>query len=349
MKQVLAVLMTITLGVTLAGCGSGRNAGVFRSSDGGKTFVASSTFNETENLGKARFVVLANDPSQPNVIYGGLVDEGIVVSIDAGQTWRSTSISTGTARAIAINPQTPTVVLVAYEKQLIRTTDQGATFEALYSDPNVVTSVAIDPATPTNLWLGNAQGGVLYSNNDGQTWSAMSSFPSSVTEVFVSPLGSAVIVGTAVNGVHVSADRGVTFEDRSPEVQGDTFSGGTAGSISAIDQSSQPGSPLWVASDDGLFMSTNLGREWVSVEEPLTGRETSLSQVYTPATASNSVFLLAGPNVARSDDGGTSWQVRAIPTEREVGAIVLVDAQTVVVGVVGAAESFFERTVTPGQ
>jgi hypothetical protein len=57
------------------------------------------------------------------------------------------------------------------------------------------------------------------------------------------------------------------------------------------------------------------------------------------------VLIVGGSTVAKSSDGGNSWEARAIPTERVLGALTMVDPQTILVGVSSSGPGFVERTL----
>ena len=63
---------------------AGTLAGVFKSTDGGKTWVASS-----QGLSNKDITALAVSPSQSNRLYCGTWGKGIYTSSDGGQNWQS--------------------------------------------------------------------------------------------------------------------------------------------------------------------------------------------------------------------------------------------------------------------
>ncbi|HET9377197.1 MAG TPA: hypothetical protein VFO40_19635, partial [Chthoniobacterales bacterium] len=127
--------------------GPGGDRGLFRTSDGGRTWKAVLTISENTGIND---VVM--DPSNPDVLYASayqrrrhvftLIDGGpesaIYKSIDAGETWNKVtsglpSVDMGRI-GLAISPADPNVVYAAVEAAdgkggLFRSTDKGANWE----------------------------------------------------------------------------------------------------------------------------------------------------------------------------------------------------------------------------
>ncbi|MFH0830744.1 MAG: hypothetical protein V1895_01660, partial [Parcubacteria group bacterium] len=105
----------------------------------------------------------------------------------------------------------------------------------------------------------------------------------------------------------------------------------------------QVGSPLTVATTEGLFSSTSLGQDWRVLPNPVAEAGT-LSGLAAGAGEQPLLIALAGNAVATSSDGGASWTTRDVPTDRPLGAATTVGS-TIVVGVTGESKGFIERTL----
>ncbi len=347
MKIKIAVLAIPLISLTLAGCASRANAGIFRSTDGGETYIASSKLDAESSLARRQIVSLASHPARPQSVFAGVVDGGVVLSSDGGQTWNSTSLQQGTTRDIAIHPQNVSTAYFAYRQQIIRTTDDGLTFQTLYADPAIVTTVTLDPASPPNIWAGTSNGQLLHSANEGLSWSVAASFDSAINDVIISPLGSAILVGTDEEGLAISADRGVTFTDRTPTRASLPALKADISQVIALAQSSQTASHIWAATDQGLIRSADLGLTWQLVSNPLSDSGELLSQLFVSDESNIDILIAANNTVAKSRDGGASWISRNLPTERVVGAVTFVDLKTIVTGVSGEGESVINSVLSP--
>jgi len=326
---------------TLAGCGGAADAGVFRSIDGGQSYVSSSLLDLESDFATDAVAALAVSPQASSTVAAGLEERGVIMSDDGGATWRSTVLQNGTPTSIAFHP-TGTQVYLAYGSQVIVTADGGQTFDTLYSAPALVTSVAVDPAAPSTMYAGGAGGQLVRSTNGGASWNVVETFTSDIVELFISPLGSTVIVATS-NDLFVSSD-GATYVSRSPLLV-NPRNRSTTVDVNAIAQSSQAGSPLVVVGPDGMFVSSDLGATWTSVNEPISSAAVPLIDVAVDPSNSSQVVIAGGSNVAKSNDGGQTWVARGIATGRTVGSLGIVDARTILVGVAGEGKSFIQRAL----
>lgn len=341
MKKSFLVVATAGV-ITLAGCGGAQDAGVFRSTDGGQSYVPSSIIDIEESFAADAVAALAVSPQSATTVVAGLEERGVVISDDGGANWRSTVLLEGTPTSIAFHPTEPTTYF-AYGSQVIVTSDGGQTFDTVYSGPALITSVAVDPAAPSTVYAGGIGGQLVRSTNGGVSWNVVETFTSDVLDVFVSPLNSDVVVAIE-DDLLISSD-GLTYASRSPIVIGSQNTRRNKAAVNAIAQSAQEGSPLVVVGPDGMYVSSDLGVSWTAVNEPLTSNEVELIDVVVDLANSSQVFIAGGTNVAKSNDGGQTWVARGIATGRSVGAVGIVNAGTLVVGVAGDGKSFIQRAL----
>src|SRR3989441_1086969 len=141
--------------------------GVFKSTDGGATWSATSLTNMW-------VTALAIDPVTPSTIHAGVLwswdsrwyGGGVFKSTDGGATWNSTTNIE--VADLVIDPQTPTTIYArtpypgAYKSM-----DGGATWSSIDH-----ALIAIDPRTPTTLYAGTLSG-VDKSIDGGATWFAV--------------------------------------------------------------------------------------------------------------------------------------------------------------------------------
>ncbi len=344
-RQIILGSVAVLALTLLSGCGSSSDAGIFKSVDGGASYIQSNTLDVEGTLASAEILDLVNRPSQPQVIFGAVASQGVVMSNDAGQNWTSTSLNTGTARELVFHPQNDEILYAAYEQQVIISQDGGQTFETLYADPALITTIAINPNAPANLWIGTQTGQLLNSKNGGRSWSVATSFRRAVTDVLVSPINGAIVVATQGSGLHVSADQGVSFEERTPTSTNTPGLSERQDSALVLAQSEQSNSPLFAATTKGLFMTSDLGRNWTIVNDPLSSADVPVTDLLVVPQNSSQIFILAGNNIAKSDDGGKSWFTRAVASERLAKTIVIIDPSNFLVGVAGEGTSFVERVI----
>jgi photosystem II stability/assembly factor-like uncharacterized protein len=182
-----------------AGAASG---GVWKTSDGGKTFEPIFDEQPVQAIG-----ALAVAPSDPRVVWAGtgeawvirdadIMGDGVYRSIDAGKTWTNMGLAeSGRVGRLLVHPANPDIVYVCalgrttgpqQERGVFKTIDGGRTWQrSLFVDENTGCSgLAIDAGDPNVLlagtwqvemhtWIENSGGpgsAVYITRDGGATW-----------------------------------------------------------------------------------------------------------------------------------------------------------------------------------
>ena len=164
-----------------------RDAGVFRTTDGGGSWQAARnglTFYPIRSL--------EIDPQHPNTLYAGTDYNGIWKSIDGGATWADSSVGLDKSLIvlnIAIDPINTNILYAGFGGgiglklgNIYKSVDGGATW--IMKDNGIprypetthtggVYSLAIDPAHPAVLYAGTIYDGAFRSTDGGQNWVAI--------------------------------------------------------------------------------------------------------------------------------------------------------------------------------
>jgi photosystem II stability/assembly factor-like uncharacterized protein len=161
----------------------GPGSGLYKSTDGGKTWRKLTTDLPQGDLGR---IVLAIAPSQPEIVYAMVEakESALYRSTNRGERWeRRSSAVNVTARpfyfaAMAVDPYDPDRVY-RLTFQLAISNDGGKTFNtfsyggALHPDHH---ALWIDPLNPQHLLIGT-DGGVYESFDRGQSWRMFRNLP----------------------------------------------------------------------------------------------------------------------------------------------------------------------------
>lgn len=190
MRQVWELALDPSDPWTVLAAGVGEDPGLYRSTDGGKTFaavggtgapvwpnalVAAATTPTTFYLGTSWNSTLGSLP-------------GIWRSRDTGSTWQRTVTglpAKAAVRDIAIHPATPTTLFIAVtgvdESGVYTSTDGGDSWRKLpgagLPDPAHVISLAVDPGDAAVMYVGagtDVDPGIYRSSDGGATWHSIS-------------------------------------------------------------------------------------------------------------------------------------------------------------------------------
>ncbi len=273
------------------------SGGVWKSSDGGLTFVPVFDDQPVSSIGS---VVVA--PSDPNVVYVGsgeanirgnvAAGNGIYRSTDAGKTWSHVWKNLGQIGTMAVHPQNADIAFAAVlgspfgpgkERGVYRTTDGGKTWQqVLAKDADTGASdVAIDPNNPRVVFAGLWQA-------RRKPWELISGGPGS--------------------GLYVSRDSGDTWKQLKPGENG--LPEGQWGKIGVAVAPSNSARvyALIEANEGGLFRSDDGGTNWTRTSDSRLIRQRAwyYMTITVDPTDENTVYC---PNVPllKSIDGGRTF------------------------------------------
>lgn len=198
--------------------GGPAEGGVFKSTDGGASWVPSRTGLETLTI-----ETVLIDPVTPTTVYaasspfgvfgvGG--QGGVFKSTDGGATWipRNAGLSSTFINALAMDPRTPTTLYAVTFSTVFKSTDGAATWTQIGSTgAGPVATLAIDPVNPSTLYAGTSGSGVFKSTDGGASWRRVNVGLASifVTALVIDSTDAAVLfAGTAGGGVFTSSDGG---------------------------------------------------------------------------------------------------------------------------------------------
>jgi photosystem II stability/assembly factor-like uncharacterized protein len=278
----------------------GATGGIWRSTDGGATFVPTS-----DNQVDLAVQSIAFSPSNSSIVYAGMGDmdgfylgSGVLKSTDSGQTWaRVSNLSLpapGVTAKIEIDPTNSNRVYMAqyanlgasgccFSSGFYLSTDGGVNW--MKTIPGLPRDLVLNPATPQTLYLGMARvddgvglPGLYRSTNGGSSWSRIYTTPydantTSDVAVAVTPANSQVIyvyTGGRINNVfetrvEVSTNGGSTWTNRGSA----TLDRGQFGYNTYIYVDPTNANTVYAGTRD-VFKSLNGGVSWTNLTNNFT-------------------------------------------------------------------------------
>jgi hypothetical protein len=244
--------------------------GVFKSTNGGRTWSAMNTGLPTGGVGQ-----LVIDPSTPSTLYataGNFSGSGVYKTTDGGATWnlRSNGLISSGINSLVIDPATPSTLYVVFEgcctpvSRIFKTTNGADNWAPVGGSPPLApTALAIDPLTPATLYVADAAtpGAVFKSTDSGATWQPLGSI-SFARSIAVSPHTAGVVYAGTDQGILKSIDGGTNwspFTSKAGKIVFDPVSSSTL---------------YWLTNPssftpEGLFKSTDNGQTWIAVNNGL--------------------------------------------------------------------------------
>ncbi len=217
---------------------------------------------------------------EPSLVLAATDDAGIILSRDAGKTWRELD-TPKRAGSVAVAPSDPKVIYATFfQDGLYKSTDTGGTWkkqsQGLPADCSLH-EVAVSPATPNDVYvIGSAgwNGRCFYSADGGQTWNDAS-------QLKPDPVASPTLPQDYTGTTGVSAPKNIAINPNNPKELyiaanwrpchsadgGKTWTERVRGAdISCIyDLRFHKGKVYASAMDEGILVSADKGMNWRAV------------------------------------------------------------------------------------
>lgn len=253
-------------------CFAARHSGLYRSTDGGRTFEpAYGSLNLSTEL-PTLAVALSPQFATDHTLFAG-AEGGILRSFDAGQTWLVELLPAPppVIAALLVSPdyeEDGTVFGATLEDGVYRSATRGAHWE-LWNfrllDLHVL-SMAISPGFRQDETLfAGTESGLFRSTNGGRAWRELD-FPAEAAPVLglaVSPAyleNGTVYAGTETAGVWRSSDRGMSWRRLSEGSIDDLIEGAVNAVLAAGD------ADLLVLLEEAVLVSHDCGATWAVCE-----------------------------------------------------------------------------------
>ncbi len=248
---------------TLYAAISGSRAGIFRSEDGGDSWIRARNHPDFTFVWSLA-VSLSETPGGRGVLWVGTV-HSVFRSRDGGATWQEVLGDRTSAEifiSVAPDPLHPGTVYAANLRHRYKTTDGGDSWQELQEIPGEfqphVNAFAVAPSDPQTLY---ESGGPLYRSRDGgATWEGP--FPYEFDRLAVDPVDPTLVYGGSIRGLFVSRDGAETFQRARgglPDLDIETtlFYG-----VGALATSPGRAGLAFAATPRGLFVTEDGGETW---------------------------------------------------------------------------------------
>lgn len=383
--KIWSLLLVVGIGTFLSGCSlvptsivpqatdqpeafrSKPDAGsIWKSADGGKTFEPKVTIDEKTKITTADVLSLSFLPPAPGTptpqvapgLFAGTIDNGIVKTVDAGETWEVIPFPPKKVYSFTADKSHPGTMYatgaVAERGKIFRTKDDGGTWEDVYTEPGtgtVLVSLAEHPVNTNVIFAGTSAGTVVKSINGGDTWKNVGgTIDGPVTDILFDAKKKFVTYALIHNmKMYYSPDGGVSWidwekvkqEERAKRTEAASKKKDNGKASAALqkqlaeeDKRKAPTGMVSLTADPlisgvvyagttaGLFRSKDYGKFWDEVNVIESAKKFPIRALAINPKNSKEVVFTAGHVLYKSPDTGVTWAVVPLNIDRDVSALV---------------------------
>ncbi len=330
---------TIKLPVAPSGL-SGSGGSVWKSTDGGDTFVPKVTVNGLDQkMTSADILSLVFNPDNQQVMYMGTLSSGLFKTTDGAETWEKLNFPPTKTYGVAIDRSNTSLVYASGvfgdAGKIYRSGDAGKNWEEIYTEPAAGTFITVlgsHPEVPSTLYAGTSTGVIIKSTDSGQTWKNIFVATAPIKDIVFYPGLPATVTFLVLNkGTVMTSDGGNTWNDYS---NGTTMSqaptqNGQATNVPAVSPSSlltivadpSQGGSLYAGAMNGLFHSGDYGKSWQALPIIESSRKFPVRSLAVNPKNSAEIVYTAGKVFYKSTDRGMTWSTVELSIDRGVSII----------------------------
>lgn len=321
------IVLSFALGAIIlmgAGCSSVSTAvpdgGVYKTSNLGREWAQLTVLNQgakVGSIGNVATLSTAFDPQEPSTLYVGTTQNGLLMTLDGGQSWQQArGLTTGQISSIAVDPKDKCTVFVARLNQLLKTDTCGRDWGQVYYDPRTAqqyTSVVIDPSNSSVIYAGNVDGDILRSEDGGASWRVLYRADARISMITIDRRSPQTLyIATNGAGMLKSTNRGEAWTEIRAELDG--FEGARRPFGVYIDPSNS--SILFHVSRNGILRSTDGGGTWQALSLPTPASQTNIRAFALHPRNPSLLVYATDTSIVFTDDLGQTWTPKKLPTSR---------------------------------
>lgn len=310
---------------------TGPDGGVWKTKDHGQTWVNKRVLVTGPKLsaGAAEFAVLhmAFDPQDNNTVYAATAANGLVYSLDAGDSWQQlTTLKATRVNTVAVDPKNKCLVYVGVRNEIWKTDNCGRDWFRLFFDARTdktFSRIAIDWYNPLNIYAGTSDGDVLKSVDAGASWLQTTRVEGTpITEIVIDPHDSRIVyVGTRGDGIWKTTDTGANWAQIKKQF-GEEFSDARRVIQLVVDPRAL--NTLFVVSKFGIIRSEDGGQTWKALNLTAPPGSITITAMAIDPNDSKKLVYTGPTTMTYSVDAGVTWTAKKLPTTRG-GSSLLID------------------------
>lgn len=316
-------------------CGTAKDGGVFKSIDGGlnweqKTFIQK-VKRKTYTISTVNVTAMTFAPQNPEMLFLGTKENGILKTDNGGENWQTTSINQGNISSIATDRQNENFLYASLDNLILKSIDQGQTWDIVYTQTggNIVKIIA-DFYTPGKIYAATSLGTILQSTDYGNNWTILLQNDQSFLDLQMDNFDSRVLYALdKQNRIFKTLDSGANWQNISIEKDAPL----------KIKTDPTQANGLYILTKRGLLKSTDSGSSWQYITTVIPENSSLNEQIRNitidPQNGRN-LFFTIGRIIYKSTDAGLNWEtIETFTSSRPISYLLInpTNSQTIYAGV----------------
>jgi len=331
-KNIFLLFLTLAFFLFIgAGCvsiGTGRGSqGVFKSVDRGEHWLQKASLISLkggENIASVNVESLVFDPQDSGTLYLGTKENGIFLTIDAGDKWQKIErLPTGPVNAIAVQPKASHIVYAAVGNRIFKSSNCCRTWQNIYletKEETEVVEIVVHPISQNVIYAGLTDGRLIKSDNSGYGWSTVHEFGGRIRQILINSKNPNIIyVFHDGGGAFKSEDAGQSWISLSENLK--DFSGGNEVNKAIFIPAFTDG--LITTNRYGLLLTQDGGRTWSAYKLLTSPGAAEIKTLAIDPFNSNVIYYISGATLYKTINGGANWMTKSIPSKQKVNDLIV--------------------------
>lgn len=299
-----------------------------KSTDGGFNWEAKMKIDDKADISGASVLTMAVNPVDSKIVYLGTEADGILKTIDGGETWKKETFPLK-VYGLVVDTQNPQIVYASAlnnkRGKIYKKIADDAQWKEIYTEPGedtFITALAIDKFNPNILYAGTSQGVLIKSINGGESWiNIKKKADRAIVSITIDARNANLVYfGIFQQGIWRSKDGGNEVEDITQKInQSSNFSFNTAVYSAVADPSI--GGTIYLGTEHGMLRSTNGGEKWEVVNIIESSKAFPIRAIAINPFNSKEISYAAEKAIYKSVDNGVKWSTFQLDTKRNVSVL----------------------------
>ncbi len=350
MKKVIKIFCLVIFLVFASGCSLNgakttstvkTTGSIWKSVDGGKTWtVKNKTANKVSSaIADADILSIAVNPFDSNNVLFGTKSNGIIKTIDGGETLDVTNFISEKVYGLVFDPQDGRIVYASgvWQKRgkIWKTTDGGENWAEIFtaaSEGPLVINLNIDKKNSSVIYASTSDNQVLKSVDAGHSWKNIFQSPVPVLQVVLDSRNSNLVYfNLQKQGIYRSREGGINAEDITKEI---SKTSGNNNDFNLVESDTNNTGWLYAVGSTGILRSKDTGNNWEKIKTLSDSQIFPVTSVAIKQGNSAEIIYGAARTTYKSNDQGVNWAPFQLTDTKSVRIIKYspVDPQIIYLG-----------------